>query len=68
MKSFVQALFLLTNAFGSAISEAFTPLVGDPKVMYMYTGLTVGAFLSGCFIWIVFHRYNDEEEAMNELG
>ncbi|KAF2436768.1 PTR2-domain-containing protein [Tothia fuscella] len=68
MKSFVQALYLLTSAFGSALSEAFTPLVGDPTIMWLYCGLTVGAFLAGCFIWVVFHKYNDLEEEMNELG
>jgi POT family proton-dependent oligopeptide transporter len=33
MKSFVSSLYPLTNAFGYALREAFTPLVGDPDIL-----------------------------------
>jgi POT family proton-dependent oligopeptide transporter len=32
MKSYVSAMYLLTNALGYAIGEAFTPLMGDPEI------------------------------------
>ena len=67
MKSFVQSLFLLTNAFGSALGEAFVPVAKDPDILYMYTGLAAGAFICGCLIWILFHKYNDAEESMNYI-
>lgn len=67
MKSFVQALFLLTNAFGAAISEAFVPVLYDPAIQWMYVGIAVGAFIVGCIIWILFHHLNDEEDRMNAL-
>jgi len=68
MKSFVQSMFLLTFAFGAALGDAFTPLVGDPKIMWLFTGLCVSAFLAGCVFWLLFHKLNDMEEEMNELG
>ncbi|KAF1360594.1 peptide transporter PTR2-A [Lizonia empirigonia] len=67
MKSFVQSMYLLTNAFGSAISEALNPLLYDPAIMWMFCGLAVASFIAGCLIWILFHHLNDEEDAMNAL-
>jgi proton-dependent oligopeptide transporter, POT family len=68
MKSFVQSMFLLTSAFGAALGEAFTPLVSDPDVMWLFTGLSVSAFLAGWVFWLLFHKLNDTEEEMNDLG
>jgi POT family proton-dependent oligopeptide transporter len=67
MKSFVQSMYLLTNAFGSAISEALNPVLIDPKIQWMYVGLAVSSFIAGCVIWILFHHYNDTEDEMNAL-
>lgn len=67
MKSFVQSLFLLTNAFGSALGEAFVPAAFDPAIEWMYVGLAVGAFGCGCLIWVLFHKYNETEESMNYI-
>lgn len=67
MKSFVQSLFLLTTAFGSAISEAFVPALYDPAIQWVYTGLAAGSFLAGCVIWLIFHKLNDQEDAMNYI-
>jgi POT family proton-dependent oligopeptide transporter len=67
MKSFVQSMYLLTNAFGSAISEALNPLVVDPKIQWMFAGLAVASFIAGCLIWILFHHLNETEDEMNQL-
>ncbi|KAH9879275.1 hypothetical protein J1614_002714 [Plenodomus biglobosus] len=67
MKSFVQSMFLLTNAFGSAISEALNPLLYNPAIMYMFAGLAVASCIAGCLIWILFHHLNDQEDALNSL-
>jgi POT family proton-dependent oligopeptide transporter len=67
MKSFVQSMYLLTNAFGSAISEALNPVLVDPKIQWMYVGLAVASFLAGCAIWILFHHLNAQEDEMNAL-
>ena len=67
MKSFVQSMYLLTNAFGSAISEALNPLLYDPAIQWMFVGLAVASFIAGCLIWIIFHHLNETEDQMNAL-
>lgn len=67
MKSFVQSIYLFTNAFGSAISEALVSVAVDPKFVWMYTGVAVFSFFTGCVFWFIFHHYDAEEEKMFEL-
>lgn len=67
MKSFVQSLFLLTTAFGSALGEAFVPALFDPAIMWVYVGLAIGCALAGCVVWLIFHRLNDKEDEMNYI-
>ncbi|KAF2001222.1 di/tri peptide transporter 2 [Amniculicola lignicola CBS 123094] len=67
MKSFVQSMYLLTNAFGSAISESFTPVLYDPAIQWLFVGLAIAAFITGCIIWVLFHHLNAMEEDMNAL-
>ncbi|EXJ80161.1 POT family proton-dependent oligopeptide transporter [Capronia coronata CBS 617.96] len=67
MKSFVQSLFLLTNALGSAIGEAFVPAAFDPAIMWLYVGLCIGTFCVAILIWVLFHHLNDKEEEMNYI-
>ena len=67
MKSFVMSMFLLTNAFGSALAIALSPTAVDPKLVWMYTGLAVAALTAGCIFWLVYHRYNATEDSMNAL-
>ncbi|EAW20888.1 peptide MFS transporter [Aspergillus fischeri NRRL 181] len=67
MKSFVQSMYLLTNAFGSAIAEALTPAAFDPAIMWMFVGLACASFLVGIIFWFVFHHLNAQEDDMNKL-
>ncbi|PNY26124.1 Peptide transporter PTR2 [Tolypocladium capitatum] len=67
MKSFVQSIYLFTNAFGSALSEALVSVAVDPKFLWMYTGVAVFSFATGCIFWVIFHHYDDEEEKMYDL-
>lgn len=67
MKSFIMSLFLLTSAFGSALSIALSPTAVDPKLLWMYTGLAVACFIAGVIFWLLYSRYNDTEEEMNKL-
>lgn len=67
MKSFIMSLFLLTSAFGSALAIALSPTAVDPKLLWMYTGLAVACFAAGVIFWLLYSRYNETEESMNEL-
>ncbi|KAF3768203.1 hypothetical protein M406DRAFT_65422 [Cryphonectria parasitica EP155] len=64
---FIISLFLLTSAFGSALSIALSPTAVDPKLLWMYTGLAVACFVAGVVFWLLYSRCNDTEEAINEL-
>ena len=68
MKSFVQSLYLFTNAIGSALNEALVPATGDPEIMWMYTGVGCASIVTGAIVWFIFHHYDDQEEAMNKLS
>lgn len=67
MKSFVQSMYLLTNAFGSALAEALTPAAFDPAIMWMFVGLAVASFLCGIIFFMTFHHLNAKEDDMNAL-
>lgn len=67
MKSFVQSMYLLTNAFGSALAEALTPAAFDPAIMWMFVGLACASFIAGIVFWLVFHHLNAQEDDMNAL-
>ncbi|GES65298.1 PTR2-domain-containing protein [Aspergillus terreus] len=67
MKSFVQSMYLLTNAFGSAIAEALTPAAYDPAILWMFVGLACASFAVGIIFWLVFHHLNSQEDQMNAL-
>ncbi|KAJ6441851.1 MFS peptide transporter Ptr2 [Purpureocillium lavendulum] len=67
MKSFVQSIYLFTNAFGSALSEALVSVAEDPKFLWMYTGVACFAFATGCIFWFLFKHYDQEEEKMYDL-
>lgn len=67
MKSFVQSIYLFTNAFGSAISEALVSVAVDPKFQWMYTGVACASFATGIIFYALFHHYDNDEERMYDL-
>ncbi|KAI5841498.1 MFS peptide transporter, partial [Morchella snyderi] len=67
MKSFVMSMFLLTSALGSAIGIALSPTAEDPKLVWVYTGLSVATAVAGALFWVCFRGLNGKEEGMNAL-
>lgn len=67
MKSFITSLYLLTNAFGSAIGIALSPTAENPKYVWTYSGLAISCFIAGCLFWLIFQHYNKKEEDLNQL-
>ena len=67
MKSFVMSMFLLTSAFGSALSIALLSVSVNPKLVWMYTGISISAFIAGWVFWILFKRYNAQEDKMDAM-
>ena len=67
MKSFVQSLYLVTTAFGAALSEALVPATGDPAILWMYTGVSAAAGVTAVIFWLLFHHLDALEDEMNAL-
>ncbi|KAK9474807.1 POT family-domain-containing protein [Dipodascopsis tothii] len=67
MKSFVMSMFLLTNAFGSALGIAISPTAKDPDLVWSYTALAIVTFFFGCLFLVFFRHYNRDEELLNSL-
>lgn len=62
MKSFVQSIYLFTNAFGSALGEALVSVAVDPKFLWMYVGISVFSFVTGGVFYGLFRHYDAMEE------
>lgn len=67
MKSFVQSMYLFTNAFGSALNEALVPVLVDPKFLWMYTGVGVFAAATSVVFYFLFRHYDAMEEVNYDL-
>jgi POT family proton-dependent oligopeptide transporter len=67
MKSIVMALFLLTNCFASILAFALVSVAVDPKLVWMYTGISITAFVCSILFYIIHHKADDtdiEEDAI----
>ncbi|OLL22606.1 putative peptide transporter ptr2 [Neolecta irregularis DAH-3] len=67
MKSFVMSLYLFTMAGGSLISLALSYVSSPPKILWMYTAISIVAFAGGIAFWICFRHLNEKEDDMNAL-
>ncbi|KXG51710.1 Major facilitator superfamily domain, general substrate transporter [Penicillium griseofulvum] len=67
MRSLVQAVSLLMNAFSSAIGQAFIGLADDPLLVWNYTVVAILAFLGGVGFWATNYKLDGQEDAMNML-
>ncbi|KAI8338868.1 POT family-domain-containing protein, partial [Chlamydoabsidia padenii] len=67
MKSIVMALFLFTNCFASILGFALVSVAVNPKLKWMYTGISITAGIC-CVLFYVCHHKNDlvdkEEDAI----
>ncbi|CAF1317389.1 unnamed protein product [Adineta steineri] len=60
MKSIVMSLYVFTSAIGSALSFALIPVTVDPKLLWMYTSLSIVAFVIGIIFYVTFR--NDDKD------
>uniref|UniRef100_A0A0W0FSY4 Putative peptide transporter PTR2A n=1 Tax=Moniliophthora roreri TaxID=221103 RepID=A0A0W0FSY4_MONRR len=68
MRSLVMALYLFTNAVGSALSEAFLPLVEDPLLIWNYTVVGCLAFVTCIVFWWTVRDLDSREDELNNLA
>ncbi|KAF4125511.1 proton-dependent oligopeptide transporter, POT family [Geosmithia morbida] len=67
MKSLVMSVNLFMSAISAAIGQAFTPLSGDPYLVWNYTTVAIIAFLGGAGFWFCFRHLDSEEDKWNML-
>ncbi|KAK7040753.1 hypothetical protein VNI00_009659 [Paramarasmius palmivorus] len=67
MRSLVMALYLFTSALGSALSEAFLPLVEDPLLIWNYTVVGCLAFVLTIIFWFSVRNLDAHEDELNNL-
>jgi len=67
MRSTVQAICLLMNAFSSALAQALVALAEDPLLVWNYGTVAVVAFLGGMFFYIDNKNIDKEEDRLNAL-
>ncbi|KIW67394.1 hypothetical protein PV04_06653 [Phialophora macrospora] len=67
MRSFVTGLYWFTNAFSSAIAQAFVPLAVDPLFTWLYTSIACISFVGMVLFWMCFRNLDKEEDALNAL-
>ncbi len=62
MKSLVMALFLFTQALSSAIAEAVTPVLVDPKLIWPFVGTAVAGTVFAIVFYICYRHLDDEDD------
>lgn len=67
MKSLIMSVNLFMSAFASAVGQAFTPLSGDPLLVWNYTVIACIAFLGGIAFYFTFYYLHDEEDKLNSI-
>ncbi|KAG5916029.1 hypothetical protein E4U53_004378, partial [Claviceps sorghi] len=67
MKSLVLSVNLFMSAISSAIGQAFTPLSGDPYLVWNYTVIACIAAAGGLAFWFCFRHLDSDEDKWNML-
>jgi proton-dependent oligopeptide transporter, POT family len=58
---------LFTSAIATIGDMAFVPLCRNPLFVYLYITVGIIAFVAACLFWILYRKYNKEEDKMNAL-
>lgn len=66
MRSLVMALFLLTVACGALLAVLVSPLTVDPKLTWMYGGLSTVSLLNGVLFWLMARKISRTETSAEE--
>lgn len=70
MKSLVSAVSLWPNCVAALISLAISPSAKDPNMVWVYTGVAIGAFLCGILYYWMFRHYDvlDEQFRLKKMA
>ncbi|KAI6777624.1 peptide transporter-like protein [Emericellopsis cladophorae] len=67
MKSLVMSVNLFMSALSAAVGQAFTPISGDPFLVWNYTTVAIISFLGGAGFWFCFRHLDSDEDKWNML-
>jgi POT family proton-dependent oligopeptide transporter len=67
MKSLVMSVNLFMSAISAAIGQAFTPLSGDPLLVWNYTIVACISMVGGVAFWFCFRHLDSDEDKWNML-
>ncbi|KAI0129181.1 POT family protein [Xylariales sp. AK1849] len=67
MRGLVTGVFWFSQAFSSAISQAFVGLAEDPLLEWLYGTVAIISAIGGVGFWFTFAKLDKEEEALNTL-
>ncbi|ETS76533.1 hypothetical protein PFICI_11920 [Pestalotiopsis fici W106-1] len=67
MRGLVTGVFWFSQAFSSALAQAFVGLSADPLLVWLYTTVAIISALGGIGFWFSFSKLDKEEEALNNL-
>ncbi|OBZ84405.1 putative peptide transporter ptr2 [Choanephora cucurbitarum] len=68
MKSIVMALFLLTNCFASILAFALVSVTVDPKLTWMYTGISAAMGVCSVLFYICHHKNDATDVEDDAIG
>lgn len=68
MKSIVMALFLLTNCFASILAFALVSVAVDPKLTWMYTGISCAAGVCTVLVYVFHHKLDENDAKDDSIG
>ncbi|KAI9497643.1 POT family-domain-containing protein [Zychaea mexicana] len=68
MKSIVMALFLFANCIASILAFALVSVAVDPKLTWMYTGISCAAFVCCILIYICHHKQDQKDVEEDAIG
>ncbi|KAK6457557.1 proton-dependent oligopeptide transporter, POT family [Scheffersomyces xylosifermentans] len=69
MKGLVMALFLFTSAISAALSQAITPALTDPYLIWPFAGIAIATFIAAGLFVLQFrnlHKEMEEERLIRE--
>lgn len=67
MRSLVMSVFLFQSALGSALSEAWLPLLNDPLITWNYGSVAIIASLAAVLFWLSVRHLDAQEDVLNSL-
>ncbi|KAJ3785026.1 PTR2-domain-containing protein [Lentinula aff. detonsa] len=68
MRSLVMSVYFFTSAIGSALSEAWLPLLDDPLLVWNYGSVAIITTVGGILFWLSVRNLDVQEDRLNNLA